>query len=303
MARFLIRFFIFIGMALGFIYWVSTRADGNTDNFYLKFTSPSQKSLIIGTSRAAQGLLPDVINKVLNRKDMYNYAFTWENSPYGKTYYNNIRRKLKKDSKDGIFILAVDPWCISCENTEQNSLNEFKESNLVLSTPFVSHNPNIPYLIRFTEKKYKLLLNKKSDQSIHANGWLEINVPMDTTSIKIRTVRKIKMYQGYTDIISYSKVRFNYLNKTIEYLKTKGTVFLVRMPVSTQMKQVEEEYMPNFDQKMDSLSKVYNIPYINYINDCDKYTYTDGNHIYKLSGKGLSEDVAMRIKQYLNQTK
>ena len=209
MARFLIKFLIFISLSLAIIYWISSRADGNTDNFYLKFTSPPQQSLIIGTSRAAQGLLPGVINRILGRNDLYNYAFTWENSPYGKAYLENIQRKLKKDSKNGIFIVAVDPWCITCKNSEQNSSNEFQESNLVLSTPFVSLNPNIPYLVKFTEKKYKLLLKKDSDLSLHDNGWLEIDVPMDSASIQVRTERKIKMYEGYTQEVSFSKVRFS----------------------------------------------------------------------------------------------
>lgn len=300
MARLLIKFFIFISLSMAIIYWISSRADGNTDNFYLKFTSPPQQSLIIGTSRAAQGLLPGVINRILGRNDLYNYAFTWENSPYGETYYDNIQRKLKKESKNGIFIVAVDPWCITCKNSEQNSASKFQESNLVLSTPFVSLNPNIPYLVKFTEKKYKLLLKRDSDLSLHDNGWLEIDVPMDTMSIRIRTERKIKMYEGYAQIVSFSKVRFSYLSQTIAYLKTKGDVFVVRLPVSSQMKQVEEQFMPNFDQKMDSLCKEYKTPYFNYILDSEKYTYTDGNHIYKQSGKMLSEDIALKIKQYLS---
>ena len=61
--------------------------------------------------------------------------------------------------------------------------------------------------------------------------------------------------------------------------------------------------MPDFDQKMDSLSNEYKTPYFNFILDSEKYRYTDGNHIYKQSGKVLSEEIALKIKQHLSTSK
>ena len=46
------------------------------NNFYLRFTSPKHNSLIIGTSRSAQGIHPNIIDSILNLEDInsiYNY--------------------------------------------------------------------------------------------------------------------------------------------------------------------------------------------------------------------------------------
>ena len=46
-------------------------ADGTTDDAYLKFTTPKQGSLILGSSIAAQGIHPKELNAVLKRDDIY----------------------------------------------------------------------------------------------------------------------------------------------------------------------------------------------------------------------------------------
>ena len=47
------------------------KADGNLDPFYIRFTTPKQKNMILGTSRAAQGLQPSIFDNVLNKKRDY----------------------------------------------------------------------------------------------------------------------------------------------------------------------------------------------------------------------------------------
>ena len=54
-------------------------ADGRTDDYYLRFTGDHRSSMILGTSRAAQGLRPAVIAPLLQGsdvQDLFNFAFT-----------------------------------------------------------------------------------------------------------------------------------------------------------------------------------------------------------------------------------
>src|SRR5689334_18034252 len=89
-------------------------ANGTTDEYYLRFTTGKQRSMMLGGSRAAQGLHPSVFNNVdapsLFAGPMYNFAFTMGHSPYGATYREAIARKLDPDTRNGLFILQVDPW-------------------------------------------------------------------------------------------------------------------------------------------------------------------------------------------------
>jgi len=84
MKKFIIKTAIFSFLTLSCFLFVLSRADGNTDPFYIRFTTPKQASLILGTSRAAQGLQPAVINEI-GKTQLFNYAFTLGQSPFGET--------------------------------------------------------------------------------------------------------------------------------------------------------------------------------------------------------------------------
>jgi hypothetical protein len=75
----------FFGGAFNFFLCHFLSADGYSDSFYPKFTTPKQNNLILDTSKVAQGLNPYVINKILDI-EMYNYSFSISSSPYGIKY-------------------------------------------------------------------------------------------------------------------------------------------------------------------------------------------------------------------------
>ena len=173
-------------------------ADGHTDAFYLRFASPRQSSLILGTSRAAQGINPSAMNSILQNNNIYNFSFSVAHSPYGPVYLESIKRKIKMNAKNGIFILTVDPWSISCEYGNPEDSLTFRERGLALGKiKIVDMCPNIPYLIISYNQPYiNLLLYKKDNaELLHENGWLEINVPMDSISVAKRTRIKIEHYK------------------------------------------------------------------------------------------------------------
>ena len=105
--------------------------NGYTDDVnYFKFSSPKSSSMILGTSRALQGLVPQAIDSVTGRNDLLNFAFTLGNSPYGKVYLDAIKKKIDRSKKNGIFILAVDPWAISSLSVQPNNEIIFIEKYL-----------------------------------------------------------------------------------------------------------------------------------------------------------------------------
>ena len=94
---------------------------GGVDAFYGRFASPPAGSLVLGTSRAAQGIQPAVLAARLGGRfdgPLLNYAFTLTHSPYGPAYLASIRRKLRPEVRNGLLILAVDPWSLSLTGPE-----------------------------------------------------------------------------------------------------------------------------------------------------------------------------------------
>lgn len=287
----------FIFALFVFFYIVFSQANGYTDAYYLRLATPKQSSLIIGTSRAAQGIKPTVINQVLNRNDLFNYAFTLGHSPYGPTYLNSIKNKLLPATKDGVFILAVDPWSISNANDDPNDPTQFREADLLLGTTFsVTSRPNIDYLIEnYDEPYYKLLYNTDKTKLLHEDGWLEINVPIDEGIMNQRIQTKIKEYQDHAVNFKKSDTRLQYLNETIGFLKQHGEVYLVRLPVSPGLMEIEDQFMPEFNSLIEKLAAKNNSSYYNMSPLNADFIYTDGNHLYKDSSDGVSELIAKWI--------
>ncbi len=318
MKKFIIK--ILISAAIVFLIYLFTGflADGSTDGYYLRFTSPKQNSLILGTSRAAQGLLPSVFDSVLTGylpdKGMYDFAFTDIHSRYGPVYLKAILKKINPEVKNGVYILAVDPWSVSSDTSNPNNTDKFIENSLSLAkVKSFTSSPNYEYLIKCYPANWgSIILNRIQNtlynkfpahftwSYLHDDGWLEVNIPMDSTSMAKRIAEKVKEYSDFSTIRSISSVRLNYLEKTISTLKMHGHVFLVRLPISKQMLEVERNYLPDFDYIISNIASKYQIPYINLIDESTKYVYTDGNHLYKSCGKEVSVEVARIIKANMN---
>ncbi|MBP6872942.1 MAG: hypothetical protein KBC43_13110 [Bacteroidales bacterium] len=291
MKKFLAEVLVFLIILLISFYLIFMRANGKTDPFYLRFTSPKQHSLILGTSRAAQGIQPSVLDSILPGSGFYNYSFTIGHSPYGPAYLNSIKKKLDHQTKNGIFILSVDPWSISSNANDPNNPDRFRERKLAIGkTPVVNIRPNFFYLINAYDKPfYHLLPRQKSSIILRDDGWLDVKFKIDSLKMEQLIEKKVDSYRkNNLKKYKFSDVRLEYLTKTITYLKNFGRVYLVRLPVHPRMMEIDEEFIPDFDQKIRQISEQTGTPYFDMSFMNDSILYTDGNHIYRESGKVVS---------------
>jgi hypothetical protein len=318
MKKFIIRAFVLTLFAVvPFIVYLSYFCNGKSDPFYLKFTTPPMSSLILGTSRAAQGLQPSVFNEssLVFAKPMFNFGFTNNISPYGPIYLNAIKKKLSTASKNGLFILEVSPMSISVLRKEvSKEKGTFEEKNEILDNmQNFNMNPNYEYIFNYYPEPFysiifKNIRNDKNSFSrkyikgfqnwaseLREDGWLEVTVPMDSLSIKSRKDPRIETYKTYFPEHVFSPIRHEYLKKTIEYLSSYGKVYLVRVPVSPEMYELEKVFMPDFDAKMNQMSQQYSVKYINLIYKSSIDPTTDGNHLWKESGKLISIEILNNI--------
>lgn len=306
MKRFLIHTGLFSAILLASFLMVFSMADGTTDAFYSKFSSPKQTSLIVGSSRASQGIHPGIIDSVYGSNNIYNYGFAIPTSPYGEAYYNSISRKVDRKSKKGVFILGVNPWTLSVYKS--NIEGEFKYSedgSFMEKTHFVNMNPNLEYLIEsFIGKNETILSNKNRKGAyrtyyVHDNGWLEVTIESDMFSKSEKTKDKMKLYrETLPNYEGFSEYRLDYLIKTINLFKEHGEVYLVRIPVIEEMLEIENELVPDFDKRMEEVGRDYQIPYINMIPFHKDYDYTDGNHLTSASAKRFSLDLAIQMDKW-----
>jgi len=293
MKKFIIHTVFFVLIVIFSIYLILIQQDGYSDFFYIRFTTPPQNSLILGTSRAAQGIVPSVLNSSLKRNDVFNYSFTIQHSPYGPIYLSSIKRKLSQNAKNGIFILSVDPWSISSTSKNPNDTLNFREVNLCLGQIHdVNDDPNITYLIKSFENHYFYFM-KNYTAFLHKDGWLEVSLQLDSNKVKNKRIATMKKYKN--NIFprnNYSDLRYEYLNNTIKYLKKYGSVYLVRLPIHNDMYEIEKEYMPKFDELMNEIYLRQEVEHFYMTSMNNNFIYNDGNHLAKQSGVKVTKLIA-----------
>ena len=88
------------------------------------------------------------------------------------------------------------------------------------------------------------------------------------------------------------------LERIIDTLKKRGDIFLVRIPVSKPMRNLENKICPDFDDRMFTISKKHAIAYFDF-KKAD-YNTTDGNHMTQSEGNRFSKELADSIAKKVN---
>ena len=281
-------------LAAGFL------ADGTTDEYYLRFTTGKQRSMILGGSRAAQGLHPSVFNDASPgtgfEGPVYGFAFTMAHSPYGATYLHAIEEKLDPSARNGLFILQVDPWLLS----NPGDSTALTEADRTLGPQLIwNAHPNYEYLTRYWDRGWGALGHwpmgdPDTTSVLMPDGRLAVNVAMDTATVKRRTENKVRTYRDeYLPGRKLSTARLDYLRQTIALLEPHGTVTLVRLPVCAEIASMERSFAPDFPTLMADLANTTGTEFLDL--DTMAATFTDGNHLDEHSGQRVTEAIRRLI--------
>jgi hypothetical protein len=299
MRKLIFHFGLFSFLLAVSLYFFLLQFNGKHDDFYLRLTTPQQESLVIGTSRAAQAINPTYINPLIKPHQLYNYAFSIFHSPFGEIYFNSISKKINKKSKNGIFIVCIDPWSLGVTQDSIHQEITFIEKDFALSgVHFVNQKPNFEYLFFYsTNTLLDKYLNNNKSTFLHSNGWLEVNIPMDSASIQKRFQDRIIKYTERKNSYIRSKERIFWLTKTIDLLQKHGRVFFIRLPVRQQILALENQVWPQFSNFVSDLSRKKQIPFLDFSERSHHYLYTDGLHLHQSSSKIISAEIGKWIQE------
>jgi hypothetical protein len=276
--------------------------DGYTDDYYVRVASPRQTGLILGTSRAAQGLVPAEIDaRALGASAApYNFAFASSLTRYGHAYFEAIERKLAEPApaETGVFLLEVSPLAISVDTTDARQFPEQQTFMGKLST--FSAEPNVEYPFYAARRGHEII-----DRSVrrwrgnarlylHDDGWLEVK-PVADASIEPNIQQKLIDYAHTFSVSRHSAERNEYLERTMLRLAPRGRVALVVMPIDPRLRALERSYMPDFDGRMRALAERSGATYLD-LSDLDATVVTnDGNHLRRDWARSVSREVSARL--------
>jgi len=310
MKKIIVKFILFCILLTTVYYFALWQVSkGQVDFFYPKFTYHA-KSLILGISRGHFGISPSVIEQNFGQDEIgypiLNFAFVLDYSRYGPVYYNAIQKKLYPETKNGLFLLEVNPISISIYKSQADSVGSIQQSDEYLSKiDNFNQNPNLEYI----RKMYYASLYKGFKRSriidtlkyYHADGWLEFKkkseyyeISSEQTSewkqMKLEEANKLKNYS------KPSTVRVEYLEKTISYLSNFGQVYLIRAPISHEFLELEQSIWPDFNDRIEKIAINHNTVYFDYSEDGEQYDYYDGSHLFGYSAKAFTQKICDDIK-------
>ena len=294
-------------------------ADVTTDDYYLKFSSPKQSSLILGTSRAKQGIIPSVLSSSIDNSNLsfFNFSFTLKSSPFGLVYYNALKQKIDLESKDGCFIVTVDPWSISEKISDTNKTPD--SLSVLFGISDFTSQPNFKYLFKqFPHGWGRILLNRiekpilkyysgQLDSSktgafsvLDNDGWLDVYTPLDSAFVKRKEAAMFETYRNNSIYRTGSEIRIEYLDTIVEFLSNHGEVYVVRLPVHKKMLSIEQQYMPDFNEKI-SNALLKSKGYLDFSKLDNEYSYTDGNHLTKTSAREVTQHIGAWISDLADE--
>ncbi len=292
-----------------FAMWMLSQ--GQIDYFYYKFTYPT-KSMIIGGSRAGDGISPEVMKQNFSKDEidfpLLNFAFAHQISDMGPVYFNAIEQKLDKNTRNGLFIVEVNPASFSILKAMSDDTTALKDEETILSDMnHFNSNPNFEYIRKnYTHPLYKCFeKNRKIDiiRYSHQDGWQEVMKKSDTYEVSNDEISKWKkgkleesdkMQKYFTP----SKARMLYLEKVIRFFKKYGQVYLVRVPMSKEFYGREESYWPDFTSLIKDIAAKHKVPYLDYSLEGDQYETYDGSHLFGPSAKVFTQKLCDDIKAY-----
>ncbi|MEN9335396.1 MAG: hypothetical protein RLZZ500_383 [Bacteroidota bacterium] len=302
MKKFLIRLSLFSSIALVVTGLILVKYGGYIDYFYLKFTTPKQHSFILGDSRSFQGIQPRIVDAALKGEGfelpMFNYSFTITQAAYGPAYTESVKRKMDPDTKNGLFIINVNPWVLAQREKDNFAEGEYMEAeHPPHNMHFVDVNPNFEYVVKnFNYLHIRALFKQNSE--LHSDGWMEErNLPKDSNTFVGWKQNQYKIYNGFAQRWKKCDHRVNELKKMIEFLQHHGTVVLVRMPVDEKLQQIESNFWPEFDTAIEKVASTTQVAYFNLLKN-NKYKTYDGNHIDKFGGVAFTKDLCELIVKH-----
>jgi len=171
----------------------------------------------------------------------------------------------------------------------------------------LTEHPNFDYISNcYPHSLYNALYptNKWDNMVAHSNGWNEVKLKSTTHAISKQDIKEWKQqavdyYKKSLQEEVYNANRFENFIKTIAYLKEKGTVILIRMPIDHDMLLLEKETWCDFNKKMDSVAENQKVIYFDYSEKLADYKTFDGSHLLSESAQKFTAELSEAIKNRL----
>lgn len=300
-------------LVLSYLFLVTKLSQGPVDMYYNKFTQEGE-NLILGLSRADQGIVPAILREELKAESLADsyVNFASNQSYYGEVYLNAVKEKMNPGIRNGLYILSVSPGSFTApKKSGEKEIVKMDTYSIMGKTDDFSSNPNYEYIMNcYGEPLYNALLKKKSWENLisHADGWNEVmmvsrQMKIDEKDIDFWKTQNLSFYHRKIRTESPKGHREKSFEDTIAFLKKHGLVVIVRLPADADVIAMENENSVHFDRKMEDIARKHHIPYLNYSEGFEGFKTYDGSHMSSESARLFTRLLAKDVKRIISAHK
>lgn len=286
---------------MGAVYVGSQRALASwyVDDVYPKFTG-SASGLALGISRVNYGVSPGILEECLAEPGtpltIENFAIAHLETDYGEVYLEAIRSKLDPATRNGAFIVGVNPAAVSHYPAVGGAEPDDSHTRMAQMGNYTA-DPNVEYVRRFYGKAlYKAFTRTGEEFRLtvpHPDGWVEMRreVPgyaMTDSAMAGWLEQNVDRMIRDMPLAEPSSHRIASLGETLDYLQEHGRVWLIRMPVHPEVLALEDEYWPDFNDAMADLARSHGVGYFDYSREDDTFPTYDGSHLLGESARAFT---------------
>jgi hypothetical protein len=306
-----IVFCVLCGLALTESYYnyKNVPADfGNAQFKRMKLPVNSRKTIVyLGDSRSNAGIVPAVLNEKIKGYTAFNAGAKGGNIFELIDYVKSLNKDF------GLIIVVVSPSSVfgafvhDTVETVKNKISlSFIENgslfNRIETDIMETHMRNFKFLYGYTELKNVFFYGEIShyftpdrwESDTHFGSSVNFSRAYNYYGYKLRNLCN----SGNLEFLNATKIKFSsYIND----LKKTHMVLLVRLPISKELKKLEDERFPWFDDFILSTAENNKIKYLyNFSESLLSDPNNDGSHLSHHQAIRFSESFADSLNLYLN---
>lgn len=192
--------------------------------------------------------------------------------------------------------MSVDPWSLASFKSDPNDRSLMQENHLFIGKlSSFSLRMNFEYLFNYyNDSFYEILAShfKNNSLTLKDDGWLMATPNLKEEWIKSIYESKLKEYKSRADSTKFSEYRYNSFLELLHYLKKKGSVYVIVMPVDKKIYEIEMNLFPDMVNQVNQFCKSNGIPFRDFNNSDTTFKFNDGVHLHYKSSKDFSDDLA-----------
>jgi hypothetical protein len=277
-------------------------ADGRDSLGVYKFSGPPRENLIIGTSRIAQAIRPDVLQRELGA-EFLNTGISASATSYSSIYNKTIFQRIDTSTSNGTFILTLDPWILERSIDPLTRELLFTEKGSAMDDLWPCYDEfNLQYFIQdYSYGWGNIWLSHRRDNSTvngHKDGWVEVTRPLDEKSLATTKALKLESQREEAKWRVYAPDRMQALEELLVFLQKHGKVYFVRLPVAPEFYALENSSLPNYSDLVGALQAKYNVPYFDLQPLHSEVVFNDGHHINKQYSEYITKALADSVRKH-----